>query len=116
MKGEPAGHRLLVKVAKIEETDEAYKKAASIGFDLSGTKEYQREQHGSTRATVLQIGHSAWRAYDSNWDQWKPWCKVGDDILFGRFSGKTVLDPDTQEKLLVINDDDVIYVFGDKDE
>jgi len=110
MQGRPAGHRVLIRPKKIEQTDETFKKAAEIGLDLSHTDEYKREQHGSIHGEVLQIGANAWLAFDNG----DPWCEVGDNVLYGRFTGKTVIDPDTQEELIVVNDDDIIYVFGDQ--
>lgn len=58
---------------------------------------------------VVDIGPTAWRAYDNG----EPWCKVGDRICYARFGGKIVKVPDQtdDEKLVLIADGDVRLVL-----
>ena len=116
MKGNPAGHRVLIRPDKVEESDEIYKKAKEAGIDLSETKEYSREQSSATTGTILQLGHSCWWAYDSSHPDWKPWAKLGAKVIYGRFSAKIVIDPETNEELWLVNDDDILYVFGETEQ
>jgi co-chaperonin GroES (HSP10) len=39
------------------------------------------------------------------------WCKVGDVVLYARYGGVIIEDPDTKKKYVVINDEDLIGVY-----
>lgn len=105
----PAGHRLTVKPFKQAEVDEVLKAAKESGF----LKEFKiinsnekREDASVDRGIVLAIGPTAWKAFDGT-----QWCKVGDEILFAKFAGKFVTDPETGEDVCVLNDEDVVAVI-----
>jgi len=89
----PAGHRVLIKEDPYVEHNETLRRAQQVGIILS-EKETERDQHAVTRGTIIAIGHSAWRAYDGNWEGWKPWCKVGDKVDYSKFAGSNIIDPD----------------------
>jgi co-chaperonin GroES (HSP10) len=67
----------------------------------------KREEAGTQIGTVIQVGPTAFRAFDGSDPNWKPWCKPGDRIIFARYAGKFVDDPETKERFFVINDEDV---------
>ena len=104
----PCGHRLVVKAFKQEEVDEVLKRASESGF----LKDFQiinsnkkREDASVDKGVVLSIGPTAWKDFGSD-----PWCKVGDTILFAKFAGKVVEDPETKEDVFILNDEDVVAV------
>lgn len=101
----PAGHRLVVKPFKQEEVDEVLKAAKKFGFEIVNENK-KREDASVDKGVVLSIGSTAWQDFKS-----EPWCKVGDTILFAKFSGKFVEDPDTKEDVVILNDEDVIAVI-----
>jgi co-chaperonin GroES (HSP10) len=106
----PVGRRLLVEMRDVEET------YGETGLILA--KEFQdREQHGEYRGKVLAIGEVAWadikvQTQDGE-KPCKPWCKVGDEILFQAYAGAKV-DRDDDRRVL-INDLDVLAVVEGSD-
>lgn len=116
------GHRVLVKNQKLEEVDEVYKSAKKAGLAfVEDHDEHRRAQAGLDVGTVIQVGPDAWKAFfhNSNPDgrgTFEPWCVVGDFIAFAKYSGKMIEDPETKEKYVVINDEDVVAVLkGNQD-
>lgn len=102
--GRPAGHRVLVKQDKLEETDSVYASARKLGIHLDTST---REQAAVDSGIVLALGPSAFRDFGG-----EAWCAIGDRVAFAKYSGKTVTD--NKEELLVLNDEDVVYVYGEK--
>lgn len=102
----PAGHRILVKPDNIEEIDPVLASAKRTGIVLSDMTA-RTEQTAVDTGTILEIGVNCWKAFDSG----VPWAKVGDKIIYAKFGGKLVVDPDTKEKFLILNDEDCIGVF-----
>jgi co-chaperonin GroES (HSP10) len=115
MKFKPAGHRLLVKPVDIIENEELNTKHGTLlskGFVIEKPDgQARRDAMGTDEGTVVAIGPSAWKHTDYGfgvWDDWKPWCKVGDKVTFGRYAGK--LKEIDGIDYMVINDDDVQLV------
>lgn len=110
------GHKILVKHLQFEEQREDLVPEAlkQVGFKVEAPTDIKRrEEVASDVGTVVQVGSTAWAAFDkylkngqSNPD-WQPWCNEGDMILFARYSGKIVEDPVTKERFMLINDEDV---------
>lgn len=100
----PAGHRVLVKVERIEEQDPVYISAKKAGIALVDSDESQRRQSGLDRGVVVAIGPTAFKAFgDVNW------CEVGDFVAFAKYAGKIIEDKEV--KFLVLNDEDIIAVL-----
>lgn len=103
----PAGHRVLVRPDKLEDTDPTLKRAKQAGIHLLEDREDMiRERAGVDKGVVLSIGSTAFRDFGGD-----AWCGVGDYIAYARHAGKWVKDPDTDEDVLVINDEDVICII-----
>jgi co-chaperonin GroES (HSP10) len=106
------GHRILVKPD--------YEEVTKGGIVLA-----QSDRQGIAAVesgVVCDVGPTAWIAYDRYTPDgkmnpyWEPWCKVGDRIIYGKYGGKIVEDPETKVKYIVINDQDVLTVVEKKDE
>ncbi len=111
------GHRVLIKVEKLEEVDSVYRGAKRAGIVFAEDHdEHRRNQANLDRGTVVAVGPDAWKAFfhNSNPDggTFEPWCAVGDFIAFAKYSGKNLEDPETKEMYIVINDEDVVAVLG----
>lgn len=97
------GHRLLiqprelVKEKKVEGTD----KIIAVAY---GANE-GRQEAGINEGTVVEVGPIAYQ------DRTYAWCKQGDYILFAKYSGVSVTDPETEKKYVIINDEDVLCVI-----
>ena len=101
----PAGHRILVRPDKIEDVDPAYARAKQAGIHL--IEDHQtRERAGVDKGTVLAIGSTAFRDFGGD-----AWCSEGDHIAYARHAGKWVKDPDTDEDVLILNDEDVCCII-----
>lgn len=97
------GCRLLIKPIKIEEHDKAFMAAKAMGLELPEMTKRQM-QTSIDKGVVLQIGPNASQDYIQG-------IKEGDTIGFSKFGGKFVRDLNSEEDLLVINDEDVVCVF-----
>lgn len=105
---EIVGHRLLVKPDSVKEQVDVPVSLKEGGFEVVKPVDLEkREEAGTQIGTVIQVGPTAFRAFDGSDPNWKPWCKPGDRIIFARYAGKFVDDPETKERFFVINDEDV---------
>lgn len=101
MKGKLVGHKILVRPDSIEEV-------SAGGIHIARPKrDEQMEKAAVVTGKVLQVGTTAYNMEHFG----EPWCKVGDKIIYTKYEGKTIVDPDTDEALLVINDEDVLFVL-----
>lgn len=103
----PCGHRLLVKPYKQEDVDPVLMKSREFlkNFEIVNSNK-EREDKSVDKGVVLAIGPTAWQDFKS-----EPWCKVGDIIIFAKFSPSFITDPETNEMVGVLNDADVIAVL-----
>ena len=110
------GHRGLVKVQKLEDADPRYKAAAAAGLVFADTEDSKRREVGLDRGTVISVGEDAFKQFYINCngtlDGFQPWCKEGDTISFAKYAGKLIEDPETSERYIVLNDEDVVAVLG----
>jgi co-chaperonin GroES (HSP10) len=93
------GYRLLVQADEVETVTEG-----GIVVVMDENKAKIAQMYG----TVVSIGDQCWKG--KGWDG-EPWCKVGDRIAWSKFAGKFVLDPDTEEEFVILNDEDVLVVL-----
>lgn len=113
---EALGFRLTVRPDKVKdsEAEKTKKLAEKAGFVLPDKvaedldNEYTRAQASVDQGYVLTIGKTAFSG--------DHWCKVGDYIAYARHAGKWVKDPETDENILAINDEDVICLITNNKE
>ena len=111
----PCGHRLLVKPYKQVEVDDVLRKAKESGFldQFKIVKEQgqeKREDASVDKGIVVSIGLTAWKDFGGT-----PWCKVGDEVIFAKFSGKIVTDPDDEVDYTILNDEDIVAIISKKE-
>lgn len=101
------GFRVLVKPDPIE-------KVTKAGIVIV---EDERAQEASQyTGTVIDVGAIAWEAFGPN-NKGQPWAQPGDRIIYSKYAGKKIKDPETDEQYVVINDDDVVAVVtGEKED
>lgn len=104
------GHRVLVKPESVEKVS-----AGGIVIARPGHGE-KLEQMATDRGTVVQVGPMCWRNYDYDQPDWKPWAKEGDRVIFARYAGKVVKNPDTEEEFFLMNDEDIQVVLEEEQE
>ncbi len=112
------GHRLLVKVEKMEDVDKVYASAAKAGLVFADTDDTKRARAGLDKGTVVQVGSDAFKQFYLNCngtlDGLLPWCVAGDFIAFAKYAGKFITDPEDDKEYIVINDEDVVAVLKGK--
>jgi len=102
----PAGHRILVKAENPDDHDPVMASAKKSGIVIADSEDQKRREAGIDRGTVIAIGPTAFEAFGS-----VAWCKVGDLVAFAKYAGKILQDPETQEKFLILNDEDIVAII-----
>lgn len=101
----PLGHTILVKPDEIET-----KTKSGIVLVI----DEKLEKAGQMLGTLVAIGDQAYKAFSSDFTG-EPWALPGDRVLFSRYAGKNVVDPETGENYLIMNDDDLkLKIVGEK--
>ena len=115
----PCGHRVLVKAKDVELESEG-------GIILTANETEKRlEKAGICEGHVVQIGPTAWKAYDKEYSldehgtytkekPTKPWAKIGDRVYYSQYGGKFIVDPTTDIEYVMLNDEDIIGVITDE--
>lgn len=88
------GHRLLLLGDPVEET--------TAGGIILQRKTVDAEKNIGVWATVVEIGPDCWC------DKSADYCKVGDKVLVGQYSGKFHISPVDGKEYRFINDLDII--------
>ena len=103
------GYRLLIKPDQLE-------KETASGIQLvyeNEALENAKQEYGE----VVQIGEGCWKDNTGRYiGDAGPWCKVGDRVVYSKYGGKFVTDPE-QEKIrfTVVSDQDILAVVtGEK--
>ena len=104
MKLRPLGYRVLIK------PDEVKKYHKVEGTDLKLELPSMNERADKTAMYVGQIvgiGPLAWRDYNKDTNV-GPWAQVGDYVLYARYSGKWITDPETDEEYVIVDDNHIL--------
>jgi len=100
---EPLGHRVIIKPDPIEEVSEG-------GIIFAQTDDFlRREKSETSTGIVVSFGPSAWLDPALGGE---PWVGVGEHVVYAKYSGKFVRDPEDQEEYVVINDDAIQARIG----
>lgn len=96
------GHRVLIRPKPLETKTES-------GLVISYGDKEKLHKSGVEEGTVEHIGPMAWKSVDLGYgtSDWSPWVKVGDKVVYAKYSGKFVTDPDTSEEFVIVNDVDI---------
>lgn len=101
----PILHRILVKPDNIEDKDEAIRRAKAVGIELV-REEREREQAAIDTGTVVDFGPTAFQDFHAT----NP-LKIGDTVVYAKYGGKAIIDPETKVKYVALNDEDVIAIL-----
>lgn len=93
----PVGHRVLVLPEQVEEKSEG-------GIIIHHGNQTAREEMAQIKATVIELGSTAYS------DQPKAWCKAGQRVVIGKYSGLLYKGLD-EKQYRVLNDLDVVAVI-----
>jgi co-chaperonin GroES (HSP10) len=94
----PVGHRLLIQPTGVEEV--------TAGGIIISKQTVDQERLAQMTGRVIEVGTTAYA------DQPSAWCKVGDIVTFGKYSGLIYKGAETKDKCeyRIINDLDVVAV------
>ena len=107
----PLIHRILVKAEKFDEFNKDIQRAKSIGLEIPELEDHKRAQASVDRGVVVSIGATAYRDYGVECP-----VKIGDVVNYARFSGKIIVDPETEQEYIALNDEDLICIIKDSHE
>lgn len=99
-------HRILVKQQKLSEAHKEYKRAEALGIVIPDTVDTKRVQAGVDKGEVVAIGPTAYRDFNTTVP-----IKVGDVVAFAKYSGKVIVDPETDEEYVALNDEDLVAIL-----
>ncbi len=98
----PIGYRVLVRPDEIETKTES-----GIVLALNEKLEKSAQMVG----TVVSYGDIAWKATEIGEDGrqcGEPWVQPGDRVLYAKFGGKLVIDPESGEEFALLQDVDIL--------
>ena len=104
------GYRLLIKPDKVETSHEV--KGTDIKIAIAVDEKLYKATMST--GTVVDVGPLAWVDYNKNSMLKTPWVKVGDKILYSRYGGKLIQDPETKEEFIILDDGDVLCKIEQK--
>lgn len=102
------GHRVILRLAD-DVADSEIKDGALKGFQMDVGDDFKRQKASSVIGEVVDIGPMAWRAFDGDSPEWKPWAKLGDIVYFAKYGGKFITID--EEEYVIINDEDLQVVI-----
>lgn len=103
---EPILHRLIVKPDELETKDAAFAAARRLGIEVI-REEREREQAAIDTGTVVAVGPTAFRDFGAEQSP----VKVGDCVVYAKYGGKVIIDPETEEKFVALNDEDIVALL-----
>ena len=90
----PKGYRILILPDEVETTSKG-------GIVLSTATQEMREQLAQVDGIVVAMGNTC------SQDEPEPWCKVGDRVIFGKYSG-IIREGNDGKKYRIVNDLDIV--------
>lgn len=98
---EPLGNRVIIKAseAKLNEFGE---EVSDSGLITKTNKEVRSEKSLTSEGIIIGYGPSAWLDPALGGE---PWVSIGDKVLFAKYSGKFITDPEDDVEYVVVNDD-----------
>jgi len=108
---EVCGHKVLLKPFKDfkEYEENGRKENRSEGGIIIPEETVNQEDAAQIIGEVISIGPMAWKAYDGDDPNWKPWAKVGDIVFFAKYGGKFITL--NKETYLIMDDVDIQGIF-----
>ena len=92
---EALGNKVIVAPKDVETISEG-------GIIMGGANFERNERAECSEGTVVDIGPSA---YLDPIMGGEPWVKVGDKVIYAKYSGKFIKNPEDDKEYVVINDD-----------
>jgi co-chaperonin GroES (HSP10) len=108
----PMTYKVLVKPDDLD-VDPVYKNAQKAGLVIPDSEAREIAKMALDTGVVVALGSTAFRAYAQEAgvapEEISP--KVGDRVGYAKYAGKLQVDPETQEKFLILADEDINCVI-----
>lgn len=105
----PAGFRVLVKLKQIDQELEEVSDGGIITKVKTKTTR-ELEQRATQEAYIIELGPTAFQAFDDG----RPWVKPGDCVLICKYSGDDLFDIEEDAVYRVISDRDIEAIFPEE--
>lgn len=92
---EALGNRVIIKPDPV-------KKETDWGFQMGGDDYERDEKVACTTGAVIDYGPAAWLDPIMGG---KPWVEKGDRVVYAKYAGKFIKNPEDGEEYVVVNDD-----------
>lgn len=99
----PLMHRILVKQDQLDEKDKDYKRAKESGIVIPKFDEKVREQAAIDTGVVVAVGATAFQDFNAVGA-----VEIGDSVVFAKHAGKVIVDPETEDQYVCLNDEDIV--------
>ena len=110
MRIEPFLHRVLVKPDDLEETDPTFKAIKAAGLQIPESIK-EKERYAITTGIVLEVGKTCFKDYGGD----PSWLKKGERVIYAKYGGKEIPDPNHKDKkLALLSDEDIVGVYRDE--
>lgn len=83
------------------------KKQTASGIQIVVDEEV--EENGTVSGTIISLGPDTYTAFKTKLPAGG--LLPGVRVSYARYAGKWVIDPETKEKLLVVNDEDIVAIL-----
>lgn len=106
-------HRVLVELEDLKRQHEVEMPDGSkVVLEMAYGEYETRLQASTTEGKVVAVGETAFRDYGYK----ECPLAIGDRIVFAKYAGRPVLDPDEPEKkMALLNDEDVLAIIKSKE-
>lgn len=92
----PTGYHVLVLPDVTEEKTES-------GIILARDT-IEANKDTTVTGTLYKVGVTAWRGFDDG----TPWASEGDRVVYAKYAGKRITDPDSGIEYLLMSDSDIV--------
>jgi len=96
----PCGHYILILPDKVE--------TKSAGGIIMAPETIENAKRDATQGFLVAVGPIGWAEFNDG----KPWAKIGDRVAFGRHAGKDMTGEDG-ERYILANCEDILAVLDD---
>lgn len=97
---EVLGYRVMIKPDAVQEKTKG-------GIIIQSDRKL--DKHAKHSGVIVSIGSTAWKDVGNG----QPWAEVGDHVLYGKYSGTRIIDPDTVDDLTQEGDEYVLVADQD---
>lgn len=97
----PLGNRVIILPDETDKNEHG-EEVSEFGIIVKTAKEAEAYRDQTSTGTVVDFGPAAWLDPILGGE---PWCEKGDRVLYAKYSGKFITNPEDGKEYVVVNDD-----------